>query len=450
MIGRAKPAGSLKPTAKQQWPILDKAWLSLVTFWLIFAPPFIPQLNSIIPLGIMTAVLLVVGYRDEVRDLLNVSAVRWMLTGVTALTMYAITVGIVNMAFGEAIPLREHVMTLYRFGLLIPVAMTTVVYIALFARRRGYNYTDTLEIVVWAGMAQVLLAITAAAVPQFRTALIDIMHAMTGDALFTSKYYLERRFFGFANNMLDTFGYGMGIIAGIVPIVAALRRRWWYLLTLPGFFFVTLMNARTGLIVATIGLIISLIWLVAVGSKRLRIIVAGSVMVVAALAPVALEFMRQFYPEVYYSTTHDTGSVLRFLHSGTVTPPEVGGKKIDTTAERLFSESFWRLPGGAQLVFGSGHGIYDVEGYEHSDVGYINDIWLWGLVGMIAMLGGTIALIAVCGMRSSAAMAIAVFLTVALLLFQVKGRAVMANAGFVTTLIIVMTGILLPRRGHES
>ncbi|MDO4780791.1 MAG: hypothetical protein Q4A34_00135 [Candidatus Saccharibacteria bacterium] len=441
---------SPKLTIKHRWSFLDKAWLSLMAFWLIFAPPVIPQLNSIMLLGIVTAVLLAVGYRDELRDLLNVSVVRWALVGMTAFTAYAIVVGIINMVFGEVIPLREHIMTVYRFGLLMPVAMTTVIYMALFAKRRGYDYTDILEIVLWAGVLQVVLAIIAAIIPQFRTVLIDVMHTMTGDAIFTNKYYLERRFFGFANNMLDTFGYGVGIITGIVPIVAALRRRWWYILFLPGFFFALLMNARTGVVVALIGLIITVIWLLLRGGWWLRAIILGAIGAVLLLVPVGLEYMRRSYPKVYYSSMHDAGSVLNFLQSGDTASPKANGQKVDTTAKQLFSGRFWQLPEGIQLLFGSGHSVYGVDGYNHSDVGYINDIWLWGFVGMVAMFGSIIALMAMYGMRSSAAMAIAVFLIVALLLFQVKGRAVMANAGFVATMIIVITGILLPRSRHES
>lgn len=441
---------SPKLAIKHRWLFLDKIWLLLVAFWLIFAPPIIPQLNSIIPLGIVTTILLAVGYRDELRQLLHISVVRWTLAGMAGLTAYAVIVGIINMMLGEAIPLREHIMTLYRFGLLMPVAMSVVVYMALFAKRRGYNHAEVLEIVVLAGVLQAMLAVAAAVMPQFRTMLIDIMYTMTGDALFTSKYYLERRFFGFANNMLDTFGYGVGIIAGIVPIVAALRRRWWYLLFLPGFFFVLLMNARTGIVVAVIGLMISIVWLLLWGSWWVRSVLAGMLGAVLLLTPLGLEYMKQSYPKVYYSAVHDAGSVVNFLQSGDTASPKAAGQKVDTTAKQLFSERFWRLPSGLQLLVGSGHSVYGVEGYDHSDVGYVNDIWLWGIAGMMAMVSGIITLVVLYGMRGSAAVAIAVFLIVSLLLFQVKGRAVMANAGFIVTMIIVITGILLPRRGYES
>jgi len=121
-----------------------------------------------------------------------------------------------------------------------------------------------------------------------------------------------------------------------------------------------------------------------------------------------------------------------------------------TTATSLFKDDSWRLPRGAGLIFGTGHSVYGVDGYAHSDVGYVNDIWLVGILGsafMMTLIAMAVILFAKTDKRM---ICISIFLVGAILIFQIKGRAIMANAGFITSMLIVMSGILTPTQIEGS
>ena len=67
-----------------------------------------------------------------------------------------------------------------------------------------------------------------------------------------------------------------------------------------------------------------------------------------------------------------------------------GNKSYDNSNDAmsaLFNDDFWKLPPFPRVLIGTGHSLYLAEGYNHSDVGYINEIWIWGIIGCVVFYG---------------------------------------------------------------
>ena len=50
-------------------------------------------------------------------------------------------------------------------------------------------------------------------------------------------------------------------------------------------------------------------------------------------------------------------------------------KKVDNMGT-LTSSNFWNFPSFPRIICGTGHSLYEAQGYHYSDVGYINELWI--------------------------------------------------------------------------
>lgn len=419
----------------------QQSWLVLVLFLLIFSPPILPKINILIPLAVILGAVMTIGYRQEVGNILKKTPKTvWLL-----MILFGVYVGVMMtiaiLSHGQMFT-HDHLVTTYRFGLL-GCATVVVLYVLVFCQRYHFSKIDLFELIIWAVALQMLIGALTLFVPSAKRFLIDVTYVNTGDKILLSKYHFERRFYGFANNLLDTFGYGVGVAIALIPIVVFAKKRYWQLILIPGFALLIFFNARTGLLIGAIGLLSSMTGIFIYGSKKVRLaLLAIMIFVIVALLS-AVPVLKAKSPKTYYWLYHDLGSVINFA-------TKKQNVNQSTTATSLFKDDSWRLPRGAGLIFGTGHSVYGVDGYAHSDVGYVNDIWLVGILGsafMMALIAMAVILFAKTDKRM---ICISIFLVGAILIFQIKGRAIMANAGFITSMLIVMSGILTPTQIEGS
>lgn len=204
---------------KRWW---SRIWLVLVLFILMFSPPLFPKINSLIILTGLVSVLLAVNYSKDVKSLLKTMPRKYFFM-VMLFFGYMIAIMAISYLQNGHTFIRDYLITVYRFGL-IGCVLLVIAYIIVFCQRYDFNKIDLLEMVVMAVALQLIIGILALLLPNFKRLLVDIMYANTGDVIFLNRYHFERRFYGFANNLLDTFGYGMGVATALVPIVAFAKK----------------------------------------------------------------------------------------------------------------------------------------------------------------------------------------------------------------------------------
>lgn len=355
---------------------------------------------------------------------------------------------------------------------------------------------------VGAGMLQFALVLIAVLIPAVKAAFVALIYKNTGDTYLGIPWIMERRGFGFSNSFVDTFGFGMGIVAAL-PLFFLKKTKEKIALFVPCLVLISLVNVRTGLIMAAVGCVFALpsIFKAFMESKT-KIIASALASVMLLLVFVGTVYIRS--PKTIYWILEDFASVIGVtLPEESTTSPEEsttvseestaaaeettgqeGTTEINTTeepstqeattepvteeistqeqesttqkepgfwenlsanssdyntADLLFSDRFWNLPTGLALVFGTGHSIYGAEGYPHSDVGYVNDLWTSGIVGVL-VLYAAFALVFISAFRRTRDLNVRLmilFFAAAMLIFQVKANAIMFNAGMATILPIL-------------
>lgn len=414
-----------------------KIALVLYLFMMFFSPPVIPRLNIIIPLSITSFILSIIFHQRELRWVLSKPIFKRFLLGFGALLLYVVLVLITKNPNGLVI-------NSYRFLMLVPVVMSCIVYLICIAKCRNYDLETILRLALYAVLFQTLICLLAVFSGDIKKILIDIMRQNTNVIALSAKFHLERRFFGFANDLLDNFGYGMAL-ATLIPIVLAIlsKNKKWLIAILP-IAFTALINARTS---AVVMLIIAMVYgaflLKNIGkiSRKGWLLLMGCVFVLMIM--IGGFFLA--FPKTFGSFTKDTDSIITLLLTGKVKP--------GTTASGLLRYGL-KLPDRYdEMLFGTGHSVFahdsTVKHYQ-TDIGYLNDIWLIGVIG--SLFAYAIITIPLRGLKSvnQKYARVGLVLILAFFVFEVKGPAIKPGLGMIMTLFISFVIIALSSRSETS
>jgi hypothetical protein len=291
------------------------------------------------------------------------------------------------------------------------------------SRELHYDSDKLLRSFAYAGVLQALIGLVALLVPPAKELFVSMMFKNTQDPLLNTPWIVERRFFGFANSMLDLFGYGMGILAAATLFLRTKHR--YVNLVLFGLLLIpAILNARTGVIMGLIGALFYSFYLL----KNLKTVqLVGTLAGVLFLATTVFTVVNTYSPNTISWAVNDVSSFA---------PDNGGSSNSKGTATVLFSSNFWSMPSPGYLLTGTGHTLYSAAGYKHSDVGYVNDLWRTGLVGIILLYFPFLIFIRN-SMRRAATKEgrfILAFFGTSIILFLVKGSIWVYSPGMIVIL----------------
>lgn len=429
--------------------LIEYACASLIVFVLLFSPPIISEVNVVLFLFIASTVYLGVRYWRNPRGFIELAKKSGLLH-FSVLFVAALMVLFAAMArniLGDT-GLEDsspYILISYRLFLILPVITITILGLIDYAKLKGWNFIKLAKIILFAFLIQILIGFVALTFPHVKSILVEVMQTNTGSDVFNNSFEVSRRFYGFANSLLDSFGYALGVAAILSIYVAYATKSYLYLIFVPLLFGMAILNARTGVVIMGIGMIsgilLSIYYAIKNPSKikswiSWKNVVATLATIAACVAVfVALEARS---PVAVSSTVRSISNNANYVVSG-------GSSKVEKPP--LMQSGFWNLPNDiGTLVFGSGHSVFGVKGYEHSDVGYINDVWAFGILGAVLLYGSILyPILSVWrdGRYRFAIKILAIFLALAFMAFLFKGRAIMANSGFILTLLLLSSIHLL-------
>lgn len=345
--------------------------LVIFIFLLLFAPPFIKNINLLLILTIFSIILISVKYKDKLKLVIkNTYLKKGMILTLIYYVWQAFTI-IINIILSD-MHLYNYAINYYSMFLVFPITFICCLYVIFYAQDNNINFNKLLKLIIYAGLIQSIITLLAFLFPSVKEVLLNIMYENTGEKLYLNSYHTTRRFFGFANNLLDSFGFGTGILA-VLPLFYSIENGKKWLITVPFLLLVPLLNSRTGLLVFVIGFITWVIYII-----KNRLLQSYSKIFIYLIISTILLFtvIAIFYPTTITWITDDFLSFFG-LKSG--------------TANILFSQDFWALPNIVNIFIGSGILVAAFGGLKHylgftSDVGYVNEIWKTGIIGLIIML----------------------------------------------------------------
>lgn len=406
--------------------IKSKAALSIYLFAVIFAPPITPQFNLLVALcsGVWLAVC-------------NSINIRYYLQKTGLLALGGFCIYLIHIVFQRIISYvifddavnSSHYISLYnRIIVLLIVMLPCSITFVNGARRKGLTLNDMIEVIIWAGILETITCVLAFAFPDIKMFFNNLALMNTGEEF--NKWYITVRSYGFARTLVDVYGWGTGITAGISLIYGVYVKKEYifysvFLLIAP------LLNARTGLVIYALALGIISVFVVV----RLEIKKIGRIFF-TAMAIVALYFL--FWPiaEKNYPMTINwiEEGIEDFVHL-LFSEKDL---KVTGFAKTLQVKNSWMLPEYPRILFGTGHSRYEALGYMHTDFGYVNDIWAGGMIGVI-FLYGSLAYFSIKNIKkvSGAYYLILIYTLFSFFIFNIKACAVGYNPGTAIYILIV-------------
>lgn len=413
--------------------------LVVYLFLVIFSPPIIPNLNIIIPVTVYSLISLTFNYKHTLLKVLKNSIIIQFIKiyilcyGTTFFLMY------MNIVINKELFINNFATNIYRMFILTGALLVCIIYFLVRAEALGYKFNDVIRIFVYSFLLQVGIALLAFFIPSVKSFLLTVMENNTGSDVFYREglfsYGYTYRYNGFAGTLLDTFGYGMGLAASVIAVIGFYKSKkyllWALLLLIP-----SVLNSRTGLLIAAIGFVIAFIFSLFKSTPQKVLKQLGGFLVILLVVGV-----------IFYITAINSPSTVGWILDGFesifdfLTGQEV---RAFSTADKLFSDDFWALPETARgLLFGEGfrlYGMSEILGIA-SDVGYINHIWLAGVIGMVLMYIPFLYLFVSISLSKKYPFsnAIAAVLTISYFVMLIKGDIIGYNVGMFVNIFMAFT-----------
>ena len=249
-------------------------------------------------------------------------------------------------------------------------------------------------------------------------------------------YILSSRVYGISNS----YTYGLPILHGLLTSICfyyGMMKDKKYLLYLPLIFIVSILNGRTGIIVGIVGIAIVLVYLFIKSKNKNKIIPA--ILGIALLLAVARVIIEKFLPNVYTFIMSALNEFITFVSTG-----ELSGTSLYLLKDGLI------LPEGVDLIFGTGNRVYGAESSigVSSDIGFVNDLFMGGIIYAGILYSSYIALIS-STFRKKDISFMGVLIIFALLIANWKGE-IFKNATFIIGLFFVVLINMIELKKEEG
>jgi hypothetical protein len=248
-------------------------------------------------------------------------------------------------------------------------------------------------------------------------------------------YWAQFRMYGFAKYLTGFTGMAQGFLAAIFLYLGFSIKKS-YLVFVPFILFSGLINARTSLIIFISSAIIILLF-TRIGFLKKILILFGSIIFLLFLVIIFNNFAF-FRTNDTFNWIYESINVISDFFRG-----EITGYFIYAT-----NSDKYILPSGIQLIFGAGTRIFNMTniGYT-SDIGYINDFWVGGLIFSIMYYSFWMKIITSFTKKNKHDYSLVLVLSVTFLLVNFKG-IVNTDNDFVSIVFLILINIYYRREKY--
>lgn len=414
----------------------------LYVFTFLFAPPIIPNVNFVFVNFVIALINIIFKYRKQVVEFFSIKSIK---TNIKIMFMYIaifiISILINGLASGDWY-FDNYFINAYSIILAFPVVWICSMYIIFKADELNMNMDDIVKVCIMAGLLQGFICIITLLSPTVKEILVKIMYKNTGDKLLASTWVTARRFYGFANNMLDLFGFGTGILC-VLTLYKVINNDKKYIFALIIMLLLPLLNSRSGLIIFIAGVVVISRYALFKDIKKSKIFIIISVITVM-ICIFAVLIVQLYSPETMEWILNDFASFFS------------DNEEIVGTADALFSENFWTLPSIENMIFGAGHNVsgysdYSVADIAHSDVGYVNELWKTGIIGSVFLYLSFYQILknAYNSINDKLYKSLFIFLGLSIIIFLVKACIHTYNTGIALIYILSLFSIYNDRKKEK-
>lgn len=407
-----------------------KIFMELFLFLVVFAPPVF-HFNIIFVLSLIS----VMGIAARRKRTLTLRG-GWSLPLVACSLVYILAVVAMGELFGDASLEWNRLVFVYQLFVLIPLQFLCAYYVDIYAKENRLSFDGVADLCIMAGVMQSVLVVLSYLFPAVQSFFLNLMIYRGNKTVYENIGISSYRSYGFADTLLDTFGYGMGILAGCCLLKE--KQSAFSLFSMAAILFSVAVNSRTGIAVFFVALFVKMVcnWRSYLQNGRCMVkLCAGGVLLV--VVGIAFVHSKMFESQTVQWITAGFESVWSFF---------TGRKmqyRLGSMQNSLFGKDMWAVPERTvSLLFGEGHSIFgtkDALGVQ-SDVGYINYIWVCGIIGtaLFLLAIGMVFFRCCRESRTKFEKQVMLFLAFSFFLVFIKGNVLTHTAGtFLTILCIV-------------
>ena len=414
--------------------ITEKIILILYIFCAIFAPPFF-SFNLLYILSLISSIYLLLKNKKLFTKKYRVNK---NILAIIFLFFYLGMVLVVSLIFGNRDLLINKIVVIYQWYVLIPMQIITCFGIQKYAQRNRINNIQLLNFCLYAGILQGIIVCFSFFVPEVREFFLNTMLKHGAKTrIYANQFMMSYRGYGFAATLLDTFGYGMGLISGILFLS---RKKKYVIFKIIGCLlclFGTALNARTGLLIFLVvipSIILDWFFRKKINIKDIKKIIY---ITISFCILIFLSLKTNIKESITFSWIKGGFlSVFNFLFRIDAS------YQLGSMKNSLFNKGFWQFPDNLfNFLFGTGHSVYgtkDIIGVG-SDSGYVNCIWIIGIIGTVILF--YIILKFSCKKYTEWGQEykiIVIFITLSFFIMFIKGNVVTYNSGTFVSLFIFL------------
>lgn len=332
-------------------------------FLFIYYPPIL-NINMLHIIAILSYVYLVFHYKiiasNKILNILSGNICKIMIVCV-----YSIIIAIINTGF-----LSDTIGFLQLFLEVIPSSIAA----ALYMKKKKYTLYDSMNLLIILGIIQGVIAILAFAFPSLQQFLVQrAIHYGFNASKYNS--FLDRRYYGLAYNLVTYVPVLQSFLA-VISLKLAIDRNKKYFIALPILIFSAIINGRSSTIIILIGLVLLILEQIIKRQsyKFIKLIAVFSIGVY-----VIYYFIGKLELVSYRAYTWISEGLWEIFFF--ITERNMEGSFFSTL-------NSWKLyiPSGMKFIFGIGElSIGGNSSYIATDIGYINYLWLGGIILLVLL-----------------------------------------------------------------
>jgi len=336
--------------------ILTYMAMIIYVFCYIYFPPVLSQ-NLLYIVGLFAWIFLIKRY-GMLKKIIGSKYFRTIIFSLVFLCIYCFTI-----SFYHSNSIKIAVYTpLFWLFLIIP----TVIFTSIWMIERGYGFRNVINILLVVANIQGMLAVFSYINMSFHNWVLEkfIINGANIE-LFTkiSNYRLN----GLAYHLTN---YAPLVSAFMIVVVFELSKtNWKYITTIPLMAASIILNSRTAAVICLLGIILAFLL-----KKNYRKISYGSIIIIS-ISCISLIIVYRYLDNAETWNSKWFLDSFRSIYSFLFDNSRTGYFEI------LNDENLLRLPTGINLLIGVGSYVYSNVKYGfHTDVGYVNYIWMGGLI----------------------------------------------------------------------
>lgn len=411
--------------------VISKIYIFIYLFIFIYTPRLISKYDPMIILAIIAIINLFIFYNKSTMSAVINKKILKFIIGIFITLIYLLLVSI---------------FTKYRFSLIYRILLTSLLlfpcslYISLYLKKKNYSFEKLCNLLIKVSFFQSVLCILMFINSNFREIILNIL--IKNDMF---NFMIERNIF---ENLLNHRIYGvatgytfsMPVLQGFMAVVAlvmGIKYSAKYFIYIPFIIFSATINARTGLLVFVGVGVLSLILLKENSFKKIcKIITIISIIMVGM--NIFGDIMQKNSPETFKWVNDAKQETIDFI----LGKEEAKNNTYGTLVNMFF------LPEGKEFIIGTGNDVfltrYELNGLT-SDIGYVNDIFLGGIIFIILFYGAIINL-GLSGVRINKFKCnLSIIMVITLLLVNIKGSIISKNEFFNLYILLSLAMIILGR-----